>query len=96
MQPHVAMFFLGSGQTCIGSGGLPYEGEVRKFSFSGGGRGGACPMRGGDFLGESLYPFACCVLKNFVKLKNIYDGVFFKKVAGLPIYLKRTSSHMFS
>ena len=50
------MFFLGSGETCIFKRGLPYEGEVRKFVFSG---GGAYPMRGGfNFLGGGLYPSA--------------------------------------
>ena len=37
-------------------GSLPYEGEVRKCSFS----GEACPMRdgGGNFLGGGSYPSA--------------------------------------
>ena len=52
------MFFLGSGETCIFKRGLPYEGEVRKFVFSGGG-GGAYPMGGGfNFVGGGLYPTA--------------------------------------
>ena len=48
------MFFLGSGETCIFKRGLPYEGEVRKFVFSGGG----LPYEGGgvNFLGGGLYP----------------------------------------
>ena len=50
---------LGGGRkTFIFSGGLPYEGEVRKFSFWGGWGGGGGGGGGGNFLGGGSYPSA--------------------------------------
>ena len=51
---------LGGGQKIfifmVGVRGLPYEGEVRKFSFSGG--EGLPTEGGGNFLGGGSYPSA--------------------------------------
>ena len=44
-----------------GRGGLSYEGEVRKFSFSGGGI---------NFLGGGWYPSAHCLLRTILAIRQ--------------------------